>query len=80
MIQGQRTIANFRWYICGLLFYATTVNYMDRMVLGILKPTITHDLHWNESDYARVTTSFHLVYAVLMPLAGRLIDRLGVRG
>jgi ACS family hexuronate transporter-like MFS transporter len=74
-----RTIANFRWYICGLLFYATTVNYMDRMVMGILKPTITHDLHWTESDYARVTTAFQLGYAIMMPIAGRLIDWLGLR-
>jgi ACS family hexuronate transporter-like MFS transporter len=74
-----RTIANFRWYICGLLFYATTVNYMDRLVIGILKPTITHDLHWTESDYARVTTFFQLGYALMMPVAGRLIDWLGLR-
>jgi ACS family hexuronate transporter-like MFS transporter len=89
MIQGHpvqlpspartKTVPNLRWYICGLLFYATTVNYMDRMVLGILKPTITHDLNWNESDYARVTTFFQLGYAVMMPLAGRLIDWLGLR-
>ena len=70
---------NVRWYICGLLFYATTVNYMDRMVLGLLKPTITVDLHWTESDYARVTTFFQLGYAVMMPIAGRLIDWLGLR-
>jgi ACS family hexuronate transporter-like MFS transporter len=89
MIQGDpvvtpevvrsKTIANLRWYICGLLFYATTVNYMDRMVMGILKPTITQDLHWTESDYARVTTAFQLGYAIMMPIAGRLIDWLGLR-
>lgn len=75
----SRTLANFRWYICGLLFYATTVNYMDRMVMGILKPTITHDLHWTESDYARITTAFQLGYSIMMPLAGKLIDWLGLR-
>jgi ACS family hexuronate transporter-like MFS transporter len=48
-------------------------------VMGILKPTMTHDLHWTESDYARVTTAFQLGYAVMMPIAGRLIDWLGLR-
>jgi ACS family hexuronate transporter-like MFS transporter len=75
----ERTVAHFRWYICGLLFYATTVNYMDRMVLGILKPTIAHDLGWKETDYSVVTSAFQIGYAVMMPIAGRLIDWLGLR-
>ncbi|MGA8028375.1 MAG: MFS transporter, partial [Bryobacteraceae bacterium] len=77
MIRGQA--AHFRWYICGLLFYATTVNYMDRMVLGILKPTIAHDLHWNETQYGLINSAFQLGYALMMPIAGRLIDWLGLR-
>ncbi len=72
-------LAHFRWYICGLLFYATTVNYMDRMVLGILKPTIAHDLHWNETQYGLINSAFQLGYALMMPIAGRLIDSLGLR-
>src|SRR5256885_16032597 len=75
----ERTVAHFRWYICGLLFYATTVNYMDRMVLGILKPTIAHDLGWKETDYSIVTSAFQIGYAAMMPIAGRLIDWLGLR-
>jgi ACS family hexuronate transporter-like MFS transporter len=75
----ERTVAHFRWYICGLLFYATTVNYMDRMVLGIVKPTIAHDLGWKETDYSVVTSAFQIGYAVMMPIAGRLIDWLGLR-
>ena len=71
--------AHFRWYICGLLFYATTVNYMDRMVLGILKPTIAHDLHWDETQYGLINSAFQFGYAVMMPVAGRLIDWLGLR-
>ncbi len=74
-----KTVANFRWYICGLLFYATTVNYMDRIVLGILKPTIAQDLGWKETDYAMVTTAFQIGYAIMMPVAGRVIDWLGLR-
>jgi ACS family hexuronate transporter-like MFS transporter len=76
---GVRTIRNFRWYICGLLFFATTVNYMDRLVLGILKPVISQDLHWDEKQYGWVVFSFQLGYAVMMPLAGRLMDWLGTR-
>jgi MFS transporter, ACS family, hexuronate transporter len=74
-----KTLANFRWYICGLLFYATTVNYMDRIVMGILKPTISQDLGWNETDYAIITTAFQVGYAIMMPIAGRVIDWLGLR-
>ena len=76
---GERTGSHFRWYICGLLFYATTVNYMDRMVLGILKPTIARDLGWTETDYSVLTSAFQIGYALMMPIAGRLIDWLGLR-
>lgn len=77
--RGTTRATHFRWFICGLLFYATTVNYMDRMVLGILKPTIAHDLHWNETDYGLINSAFQLGYAVMMPIAGRLIDWVGLR-
>ena len=73
------TIRNFRWYICGLLLYATTVNYMDRAVLGILEPTIARDLHWDNTEYGTISAVFQLGYAAMMPLAGRLIDWLGLR-
>ena len=66
-------------YLWSAVLCHHDVNYMDRMVMGILKPTITHDLHWTESDYARVTTAFQLGYAIMMPVAGRLIDWLGLR-
>ncbi len=74
-----RTIRNFRWYICGLLLYATTVNYMDRAVLGILEPTIAKDLHWSDTEYGTISAVFQLGYAIMMPLAGRLIDWIGLR-
>jgi ACS family hexuronate transporter-like MFS transporter len=70
---------NLRWAVCGLLFFATTVNYVDRQVLGILKPILERDLHWNESDYGNVVTMFQLAYALMMPIAGRLMDWLGTR-
>src|SRR5690242_11766983 len=75
----ERTGSHFRWYICGLLFYATTVNYVDRMVLGILKPTIARDLGWTETDYSVLTSAFQIGYALMMPIAGRFIDWLGLR-
>ena len=68
-----------RWYICGLLFYATTVNYMDRQVVGLLKPVIANELHWTESDYSSLVFGFQLAYAIMMPIAGRIIDWLGTR-
>ncbi len=71
--------ANLRWTICGLLFFATTVNYIDRQVLGILKPALQRELGWHESDYSWVVFAFQCAYAVMMPVAGRIIDWLGVR-
>jgi ACS family hexuronate transporter-like MFS transporter len=76
---SRRPIQNLRWYICGLLFLATTINYVDRQVLAILKPVLDHDLHLNQSDYGWVLFGFQLSYAAFMPLAGRLIDYLGAR-
>jgi ACS family hexuronate transporter-like MFS transporter len=72
-------LRHLRWYICGLLLYATTVNYMDRMVLGLLEPTIARQLHWNRTEYGFINGVFQLGYALMMPLAGRLIDWLGLR-
>ena len=75
----KRTIPNFRWFICGLLLYATTVNYMDRVTLSILEPTIARELHWSSTDYGIITGVFQIGYALMMPIAGRLIDWLGLR-
>src|SRR5580693_6098506 len=74
-----RPIPNLRWYICGLLFFATTVNYVDRQVLGILKPVLERDLGWRESDFGWVVFAFSCAYAFMMPVAGRLLDWLGTR-
>ncbi len=56
-----------RWYVCGLLFFATTINYIDRQVLGLLKPVLERDLHWKEAEYGWVVFSFQLAYAAVMP-------------
>ena len=68
-----------RWSICGLLFFATTVNYVDRQVLGILKPVLERDLGWNEADYGWIVFTFQLAYGMMMPFAGRAMDWLGTR-
>jgi MFS transporter, ACS family, hexuronate transporter len=73
------TIAHLRWYICGLLFFATTLNYVDRQVLGILKPVLDKELGVSESQYGWVVFAFQLAYALMMPIAGRVLDRIGTR-
>jgi ACS family hexuronate transporter-like MFS transporter len=72
-------IGRYRWVICGLLFLAATINYIDRQVLGILKPTLQAEFGWSEIDYADIVFAFQLAYAVGLLLAGRVIDWLGAR-
>ena len=69
----------FRWVICALLFAGTTKNYMDRQVLGLLKPMLQHDLGWNEIDYSNLVFAFQAAYALGMVFVGRWVDRLGTR-
>jgi ACS family hexuronate transporter-like MFS transporter len=69
----------FRWTICGLLFLAATINYVDRQVIGLLKPTLQQQFGWTEIDYADIVFSFQLAYAIGFVFAGRMIDRLGTK-
>ena len=69
----------YRWTICALLFAATTINYLDRQVLGLLAPTLQRELHWTETDYGAITSWFSLFYAAGFLGAGRIMDRFGVR-
>jgi ACS family hexuronate transporter-like MFS transporter len=75
----QQAIGRYRWTICGLVFFATTVNYLDRQVISLLKSTLTHDLNWNDADYANVELAFKIAYAVGLLVAGRLIDKIGTK-
>jgi ACS family hexuronate transporter-like MFS transporter len=69
-----------RWVICGLLFFATTINYVDRQIIGILKPTLVAQFGWaDERIYAAVVFTFQLAYAIGLLLAGRVMDKLGTR-
>jgi ACS family hexuronate transporter-like MFS transporter len=72
-------VGRYRWVICALLFFAATINYVDRQVLGILKPTLQAEFGWSEIDYADIVFSFQLAYAIGLLLAGRIIDWLGTR-
>lgn len=68
----------YRWVICGLLFFATTINYIDRQIIGILKPVLEKELHWSEIDYSNIVFSFQLAYAAGYAISGRIIDRIGL--
>ncbi|MGX4642659.1 MFS transporter [Massilia sp. SYSU DXS3249] len=72
-------IGGYRWTICALLFFATTVNYLDRQVLSLLAPELTREFNWSNTDYANITAAFQFVYAISMLFAGRVVDRLGTK-
>jgi ACS family hexuronate transporter-like MFS transporter len=69
----------FRWVICGLLFLATTINYIDRQVIGVLKVTLQEKFDWSEIDYSNIVFSFQLAYAAGYALGGRVMDLIGLR-
>ncbi len=69
----------YRWMICALLFFAAAINYIDRQVIGILKPTLQDQFHFDERAYAAIVFSFQAAYAVGLLAAGRVMDRIGVR-
>jgi len=70
---------NYRWVIVALLFFASTINYIDRQVLGILAPFLEKEIGWNEIEYGYIVTAFQAAYAIGLLLVGRLIDRLGTK-
>jgi ACS family hexuronate transporter-like MFS transporter len=76
-----QAIGKYRWTICGLLFFATTVNYLDRQVLSLLQPYLSDPsvFNWSNTDYANITSVFQLVYAISLLLAGRIVDRMGTK-
>jgi ACS family hexuronate transporter-like MFS transporter len=71
--------SRYRWRICALLFFATTINYIDRQVIGLLKPLLMTDLHWNEIDFGNVQAVFTAAYAIGYAGGGWFMDRVGVR-
>ena len=76
---NAKVIGKYRWTICALLFFATTVNYLDRQVLSLLKPMLEEKFGWSNSDYADIAAIFQFTYAISMLFAGRIIDKLGTK-
>ena len=72
-------VGRYRWTICALLFFATTINYIDRQVLGILAPTLQRDLGWNEQQFGDIVSWFTIAYALGFLVVGRIMDRVGTR-
>lgn len=72
-------IKNYRWYICALLFFCTTINYIDRNSLSVLKTTLQGALGWDDVDYGTITTAFTFAYAMFPSVIGIIIDKIGVK-
>ena len=75
----MQAVGKYRWTICALLFFATTINYLDRQVLSLLQPRLAELFNWSNSDYANITSVFQFVYAISMLFAGRIIDKMGTK-
>jgi ACS family hexuronate transporter-like MFS transporter len=72
-------VGSYRWSVCALLFFATTINYVDRQVLGILAPVLQKDIGWNEIEYGYIVTAFTGAYAIGLLIVGRIIDTVGTK-
>lgn len=72
-------MSKYRWTICSLIFFATTINYLDRAVISLLKSDLEVRFHWSESDYSDIVMAFQLSYAFGMLMAGRFIDKVGTK-
>lgn len=77
--QVEQTIGHVRWLVCAVLFFAASVNYMDRQVIGLLKPTLQAQLGWTEEGYSNIVIAFQLAYGASLLFIGKLIDRIGTR-
>ncbi len=77
--ESHPRVSHFRWTVCALLFFATTVNYIDRQVLGILAPELQRIIGWSEVEYGYIVTAFQTAYAIGLLIFGRLIDRFGTK-
>jgi ACS family hexuronate transporter-like MFS transporter len=78
-IAASSRVGYYRWIVCALLFCAATINYIDRQVIGILKPTLQQEFGWSEIDYGDIVFAFQLAYAVGFLIAGKVMDRFGAK-
>jgi len=74
-----RAIPSLRWWIAGMLFASTVINYIDRQTLSILAPYLKQDFHWSNVDYANIAIAFRVAYTIGQTICGRLVDRVGTR-
>ena len=72
-------VKNYRWLILVLLFFATTINYLDRQIIGLLKPLLEQEFNWSETDFARIVMAFTAAYAIGLLISGGVIDRVGTK-
>lgn len=72
-------IRNLRWWIGGLLFASTVINYIDRQTLSVLAPTLKEQYHWTNTDFATILIAFRVVYTIMQSVSGRVLDRVGTR-
>lgn len=78
-VPDRRHVGSYRWSVCALLFFATTINYVDRHVLGILAPVLQKEIGWNEVEYGYIVAAFTGAYAIGLLFVGRFIDTVGTR-
>jgi ACS family hexuronate transporter-like MFS transporter len=78
-VDGSRPVGGYRWVIVTLLFFSTTINYLDRQVIGLLKDALAADLQWTERDYSNIVMAFSTTYAAGLLLFGRWIDKIGTK-
>ena len=76
---GRRAIPSLRWWIGGILFASTAINYIDRQTLSLLAPFLKQDFHWSNTDYANIVVAFRVAYSIGQTLCGRLMDRVGTK-
>ena len=79
MVTARKPITSLRWWIGGLLFASTIINYIDRQTLSLLAPYLKLDYHWTNSDYANIAIAFRVAYSIGQTVFGRLMDRIGTR-
>jgi ACS family hexuronate transporter-like MFS transporter len=72
-------VKNYRWLVVVLLFISTTINYLDRQIIGLLKPLLEKEFNWSETDFARIVMAFTAAYAIGLLISGGLIDRVGTK-
>src|SRR3954467_14444521 len=75
----QQATSDYRWLILGLLFFATTINYLDRQIIGLLKPILEKEFNWTETDFAHIVMAFTASYAIGLVSLGWVIDKIGTK-